>query len=360
MHWAKHQQPVRFRLSSSEVPHFHLDRLPLSIADLDLDGASHPRYAPLLDRIAARYGVTPEQVVTADGTSMANFLAMATLIAPGDEVVFERPAYEPMLAAARFLGADIRRFDRDAQRGFAVDIAQVEAAVTERTRLIVLANLHNPSSALTDEATLREIGALAARVGAYVLVDEVYLDAAVPPRRTAVHLGPQFVCTNSLTKVCGLSGLRTGWIIADPALAERMVRLNDLFGVNQAHPAERLACVALDHLGAIIGDNPGMLRRNRCMFDDFVGERDDLTCAPAVHGVTAFPRWSGGDPRQLDALLRARFDVSIVPGHWFEAPDHFRLGLGLPTAELEEALARLGVALDELRAQSAQAAPRRL
>src|SRR5262245_58787200 len=79
MHWFKYQRPVRYSLSSSEVPHFRLDRLPLTIGDLDLDGASHYRYAPLRQQIGDKYGVDPTSIVTANGTSMANFLAMATL-----------------------------------------------------------------------------------------------------------------------------------------------------------------------------------------------------------------------------------------------------------------------------------------
>jgi hypothetical protein len=115
MHWAKFKRPVRYALTTSEVPHFRIDSLPVRIADLDLDGASHPRYAPLRERIADRYGVSVEQVVAADGTSMANFLAMAALIAPGDEVLIERPTYEPLLGAASFLGAKIKRFERKPQ-----------------------------------------------------------------------------------------------------------------------------------------------------------------------------------------------------------------------------------------------------
>ena len=90
MHWAKFKPPARFALTASEVPHFRLDSLPIDIAGLDLDGASHPRYPPLRDAIARRYGVGPEQVVAADGTSMANFLALAALVTPGDEVLIER------------------------------------------------------------------------------------------------------------------------------------------------------------------------------------------------------------------------------------------------------------------------------
>jgi aspartate/methionine/tyrosine aminotransferase len=349
MHWAKFKPPVRYGLTGSEVQHFRLDRFPISIAELDLDGASHPRYPPLRERIAAQYDVSVEQVVAADGTSMANFVAMATLIEPADEVLIEHPTYELLTSAARFLGAKIKRFERKPTDAFRLDPAAIEAMLSPRTRLIVITNLHNPSSVLAEEAELRAIGELAARVGARVLVDEVYLDSAVPPRRSAVHLGPDFVCTNSLTKVYGLSGLRCGWILAEPDLAERMWRLNDLFGVNQAHPAERLACIAFDRIDEVIGDTPALLDRNRRIFNDFVASRADLACTPAEHGITAFPRWAGGDTQRLDDRLREHYDASVVPGRWFEMSDHFRVGFYPPTDEFVETLSRLGRVLDDLR-----------
>ncbi len=348
MHWAKFKAPVRFALTTSEVPHFRMDSLPLRIADLDLDGASHPRYPPLRQAIARRYDVASEQVVTADGTSMANFLAMAAVIAPGDEVLIERPTYEPLVGAASFLGAEIKRFERRAEDGFLVKADRVAGAMSKRTRLIVITNLHNPSSALAEEKELLALGELAKTSGARVLVDEVYLDSAVPPRRSAVHLAPEFVCTNSLTKVYGLSGLRCGWTLAEPELAERMWRVNDLFGVNQAHPSERLACIAFELIDKVIRDTPALLERNRALFNSFVASRADLECMPAEHGMIAFPRWGGGDTDKLDALLRERYETAIVPGRWFEMPDHFRIGLGCPTNVLDEGLKRLGAALDEL------------
>jgi aspartate/methionine/tyrosine aminotransferase len=348
MHWFKVQAPVRFNLSSSEVPHFRLDRLPLTIGDLDLDGASHPRYAPLRERIGKRYGVGAECVVTSNGTSMANFLAMAALIAPGDEVIFERPAYDPMLASARFLGADIQWVERQAGNGFWLDIDQLESAASDRTRLIVITNLHNPSGALTSEDDLTAIGVIAERCGAHVLVDEVYLDSAVPPRRTSALLGPQFVVTSSLTKVYGLSGLRCGWILAEPALAERMWRLNDLFGVNQPHQSEMLSCFALDHLAEVAAGNAERLAVNRAIFNDFVASRADIDCVAAEHGITVFPHWAGGDTEPLHALLRSKYDTAIVPGRWFDMPNHFRVGLGGDTEVIKEGLARLATALDEL------------
>ncbi len=348
MHWAKFKPPVRYALTTSEVPHFRMDSFPIGIGDLDLDGASHPRYRPLRERIATCYGVPLEQIVAADGTSMANFLAMAALIEPGDEVLIERPTYDPLLGAASFLGAQIKRFDRQAQAAFRLDPAIIRDAVSDRTRLIALTNLHNPSGSLAEEEELRAIGEIAASVGARVLIDEVYLDAVAPVRRSSVHLGPEFICTNSLTKVYGLSGLRCGWIFAEAELAERMWRVNDLFGVNQAHPAERLACIAFDHLDQVLGDSPAMLGRNRRLFNDFLATRDDLDCSPAVHGITAFPRW-GGDTEWLNAHLCERYDAAVVPGCWFEMPEHFRVGFGLATSDFEEGLNRLGSALDDLR-----------
>jgi len=349
MHWAKFKPPVRYNLSGSEVRHVRMDALKWTVADLDLDGASHPRYLPLRQAIGQRYNVPADMVVTTDGTSMANMLALATLVVPGDEVLVEYPAYEPLLAAVRFVGAKVRRFERRPEDGFRLDPAAVDAAITDATRLVVLTNLHNPSGVLAGEDELAAIGALASARGARVLIDEVYLDAASPGPGSAVHLGPEFVTTSSLTKVYGLSGLRCGWILAEPELAERVWRLNDLFVVNRAHADERLACIAFDQLDAVIGESPGMLQRNRGLFNDFLVSRKDLEYAPAIQGLTAFPRWLGGDTERLDAVLHDRYETAIVPGRWFEMPDHFRIGFGVDLKDFAEGLSRLGAALDDLR-----------
>jgi aspartate/methionine/tyrosine aminotransferase len=347
MHWAKTQTPARFNLASSEVPHFRLDRFPIEIAALELDGASRYRYPELRERIARKNGVAAERVVMADGTSMANMLAMAALIAPGDEVLIEHPAYEPMVATALHLGADLRRFTRHGP-AFAIDPASVEAALSERTRLIVLTNLHNPTGNLADEATMRALGVMAARVGARVLIDEVYLDAAIPAEAGAAHLGDVFVTTSSLTKVHGLSGLRCGWILAEPELAERMWRLNELFGVAQAHADERLSCIALDRLDEIDDGIPALLATNRDLANGFFAGCDDLEVAPMVNGITAFPRLRRGKVDDLHALLREQYDTAIVPGRFFGLADHFRIGVGGPTEMIEAALERLGAGLDAL------------
>jgi aspartate/methionine/tyrosine aminotransferase len=283
------------------------------------------------------------------GTSMANHLALAALAGPGDEVVIERPAYDPMVSVARYLGAEVRRFDRRAEDGFAVRPDEVARAVTPRTKAIVLTNLHNPSSALIDTATLRQLGAIARDVGARVLVDEVYLDSLferTPP--SSFHLDNGcFVVTSSLTKAYGLSGLRCGWVLADPDLARLMWRIDDLFAANPPHVAEQLSALALDHLPAIAARAKALLEKNRGIVNGFLQSRTDLDWDRLGHGMTTFPRLKSGNVDELCHRLRERYETTVVPGRFFEMPDHFRVAVGCPTETLRGGLARLGAALDE-------------
>src|SRR5262249_33938648 len=150
-----------------------------------------------------------------------------------------------LLDSLQYVGAVVKRFARREENGYAVDPAEVRRAITPKTKLIVVTNLHNPSSVLTPDSTLRELGAL----GPTVLVDEGYRAAVYENTpATAFHLGLNFVITSSLTKIYGVSGLRCGWILAQPDQARAMWRLNDLFAATPAHPAELLSVAVLQNL----------------------------------------------------------------------------------------------------------------
>jgi aspartate/methionine/tyrosine aminotransferase len=352
MQWAKTRQGARFNLATSGLIAYPLSGLPVKLEDLaPLARGGSYGYPPLQEALATHCGVSTANVVAADGTSMANYLAMAALVEPGDEVLVEHPTYELLLAALGYLQADIRRFPRRPEAGFALDPAEIEGAMTPRTRLIVITNLHNPSSAFAEEANLRSIGEIARHVGARVLVDEVYLDAAfaIGPR-SAFRLGPEFVTTNSLTKVYGLSGLRCGWVLAEPELARRMWLLNDLFGVNQAHPAERISTIALQNFEKIRGCSRTLLDRNRSLLNQFLTARKDLDVRPLQFGTVVFPRLLTGPVEKFCELFREKYDGTVVPGSFFEMPDHFRMGIGGESEPLAASLERLGEALDEFRA----------
>jgi aspartate/methionine/tyrosine aminotransferase len=349
MNWAKTRSRARFNLATSGLDNLQLSDLKIDLNDLALTGTSGYGYPPLVAAIAGRLRVNPDSVVTAAGTSLANHLAMAAIINPGDEVLIEQPTYEPLLALARYLGANITRFPRRFEAGFRIEPQELERNLSSKTRLIVITNHHNPSGVLTDEKTLAQVGELAARSNAHVLVDEVYLETMFDQRpQTSALLGPQFIATSSLTKAFGLSGLRCGWIITQPELAMEIWRLNDLFGVNGAHPAELLSVCAFGQLDEIAVKACARIERNRALLNQFLDSRTDLETVRTDTGTTIFPRAPGDSSEPLCRLLREKYETSVVPGSFFEMPAHFRIGLGGDTEVLKEGLDRLGRALDEL------------
>jgi len=349
MHWAKTRSNAKFNLATSGIANLSLKDLRVSLDDLEITDGGYG-YAPLLKAIAGRYRVDTSSIVTAAGTTFANHLAMAALVRPGEEVVFEQPAYEPMLAAALYLGANVKRFARKFDNEFRIDPDEIESQVTDRTRLIVLTNLHNPSGALTDDDTLRAVGQIAKRVGAHVLVDEVYIETLFEQQpRTSIHLGSKFVVTSSLTKAFGLSGLRCGWILAPPDLAKRMWLLNDLFAATPVHAGERLSVLAFQQLEELAARAKSLLDRNRRILNEFLDTREDLEVVRPEFGTTMFPRVVRGAAEPLCTLLREKYETSVVPGRFFEMPEHFRVGIAGDSEELEQGLERIGAALDELR-----------
>ncbi len=349
LEWAKLRSAAKYNLATSGLDGYPLAKLPVKIEDLEISVGGSYGYPPLQERLARRSAVAPECVVAANGTSMANHLAMAALLKRGDEVLIEEPTYEPLLTVAEYLGASVRRFRRRFEDGFAVDPREVERQITPRTRVVVITNLHNPSGARTADDRLRLIGEIAQSRNAHVLVDEVYLEACFDaPARSAFHLGSNFVVTSSLTKAFGLSGLRCGWVLAPAPLAERMWRINDLYGVIPAHVAELLSVIALDHLQEIEEYARTRLQTNRTILQQFIASRKDLRAIRTDAGTTAFPRLASGKVDALCQLLREKYETSVVPGRFFEMPNHFRVGIGGRTELLEEGLKRLGKALDEI------------
>jgi hypothetical protein len=346
MHWSKTESRARFNLATSGVASFPLRDLPVDLKELEINGENSYGYAPLQRAIAALHSVDPDCVVESAGTSMANHLAMAAIIDPGDEVLIEHPAYGPILDIAHYLEGNVKRFRRGEENGWAIDPEEVRRCVTPKTRLIVIANLHNPTSVLTPESVLREIGDVARSVGALVLVDEVYLDAVYENTpRTSFHLGPEFVVTSSLTKVYGVSGLRCGWILAQPDLAWKMRRLNDLYSATPVHPGELLSVVAFQHLGLLRERARRIVEADRKLLRDFLKQQSNVCAISTEWGTTSFSRLLNGNPDSFLKRLRCEFDTSAVPGRFFEMPDHFRIGMGVNTEMFAEGLNRINQAL---------------
>ena len=350
MHWAKTRPRAKYDLALSGILNLPIAELDVDLKDLELHGENAYGYRPLVEALAAHRQVAPKNVVTvAGGTSMANHLAMAALLEHGDEVLIEQPTYDPLLAVARHLGAKVRRFPRPFEIEFKIDIDALEKQITPRTRLIVITNLHNPSSALVDDDMLRKIGELARHAGARVLVDEVYLEAMFENAAvSAISLGPEFVVTSSLTKGYGLSGLRCGWIFAEPKLAEKTRRLDDIFAASAPLVMEQLSVKAITQLPKIAARAKSMLETNRQTLRRFFQARDDVDVVPTKFGTTSFPRMRSVDAEKLCALLVEKYETAVVPGKFFESPQHIRIGMCCEPEAFDAGIERLGRALDEL------------
>jgi aspartate/methionine/tyrosine aminotransferase len=346
MHWSKTQSRARFNLATSGVAPFPLRELPMNLEELEINGDNNYGYTSLQQAIGMHYGVDPECVVESAGTSMANHLAIATILEPGDEILIEHPAYGPILDVARYLEADVKRFLRTEENGWAIDPAEIRRCITPKTRLIVITNLHNPTSALTPESVLREIGDIARSISALVLVDEVYLDAVYEETpRTSFRLGPEFAVTSSLTKVYGVSGLRCGWILAQPDLAWKMRRLNDLYSATPVYPGELLSVAAFQHLDLLRERARQTVEADRKLLHDFLKQQSAISAVQTKWGTTSFMRLRDGNADKFLVRLRSEFDTSAVPGRFFEIPDHFRIGMGVNTEMFVEGLDRIGRAL---------------
>jgi aspartate/methionine/tyrosine aminotransferase len=309
----------------------------------------------LTQAVAERYDVEPDQVTPTLGASLAITHALIALVRAGDHVVVERPTYEPLHRAPEILGAQVSRLERTHDDGWAVVPERLAQLLTSRTKAVLLTNLHNPSGVAMDAANLKAIAELAARVGAMVLVDEVYLDfdfsvAGDAPIQPACRVAPNCISWSSTTKAFGHSSLRAGWIVsADPDAARAIRAATDYLHV---YPP-----VATGALGArILRDSETYQTRaqrasnaGRRVMERWIESESRVQWVPPAFGITSVVKLPD---RMSDTAfaehLRERYETQVVPGSMFEAQGFIRVSFGIDPVTLEQGLANISAALDDL------------
>jgi aspartate/methionine/tyrosine aminotransferase len=310
MEWAKNRPEARINLSLSGWDDLSWRDLALDRKGLDINGEHAYGYGPLIEALASRYGVSEDSVVTTNGASQAVFFACAALIEPGDEVLVEKPAYEPLLAVPRFFRARLKRLERRFEDGYAVDPDTLRAAISPRTKLVILTNLHNPSGVLLSQKAVKELALTAAEKGVMILVDEIYLEFAEGRKGTTSF-----------------------------PLSENVKRLVDYVSVEGVFIGEQISARVFNRLDSIRARNAPMIKRNLAVVRDFIRGEKGLHWVEPAHGIICFPRIEASlDGDELLRLLLERYETSVVPGHFFEARKHFRLGFGVPTPVLKRGL----------------------
>jgi hypothetical protein len=268
--------------------------------------------------------------------------------------VVEKPAYEQFLAVPRALGAEIVRLERRYEDGFRWNEDRLEEALRTKPRLLVLSNLHNPSGKAAARAEIARLAEKAAAAGAFVFVDEVYLEFLDGQAgRTSFGAAENILVGSSLTKAYGLSGLRAGWLLVPSGLVTLFRRWVDHQHVEPVVISQQIAARIIPRLDALSRMNRPGIEANRRTVLEFIRTEPALEAVEPDGGIVVFPRlkggWSGDD---LARRLRDGYDTSIVAGSFFESPRHFRLGFGGPADVLARGLDNVRRAIADLQGRA--------
>ncbi len=353
-----HEHNVELNLSESGVH-------PLAAGDLlDEAGWRALREAPLgyaqtngplelRRRIAEHLCGEAANVLVTSGTIEANFICAWRLLEPGDEIAYMVPNYFQINGLAEGFGALVRPFRLRPELGWQPDLDELERAVTPKTRLIALVNPNNPTGTVLEPEAMRRIVELAESSGAWLLADEIYRGTEHDGGLTPSFLGmyERAIVTGSLSKAYGLPGLRVGWVIGPEELVEDLWSRKDYTSITAATLSYELATRALEPatLERILGRNRELVLRNLQVLRDWVDAGDGLSMQTPAAAAMTVVRYAQGIPSvDLAERLRQRKGVLVVPGGHFGLEGYLRVGYGIPTERLTEALARVGAGLGEL------------
>ena len=229
----------------------------------------------------------------------------------------------------------------------------MDDAIDESTRLVVVTNPQNPTGVRLSEASIAAVVGAAERVGAWVLSDEVYIGAERTGPETPSLFGryERAIATGSLSKAYGLQGLRVGWIVARGGLAEELWARKDYTTIAPGLLTDTLAAVALrdDVRPRLIERARDIIRSGHEVVTRWVRDVDRLRLSGHEAGAVCFPSYDlPVGSAELAERLRTEQDVLVVPGAHFERGKYLRIGLGVPAAELAEALDRVGALVRRL------------
>jgi aspartate/methionine/tyrosine aminotransferase len=301
----------------------------------------------LLETLSRKESVPEENIFLTLGTSLANFIIWGALLKRGDEVLIEFPAYEPMFKVPAYLGARIRFVKRD-PLDFSLGVAAIAEAVTEKTRMIILTDSHNPSGSQISTEVLQYLKELNQERHIAVFIDEVY--SRFYRERSLFVDYPEFIVTSSLTKFYGLGSLRCGWAFAPVAVVEKARNFSDYLT-----PEIPFAPLYLAHLllaSPVLAELERRVRQrikaNREIIGAYLNQTEFLSCYMPRNGVLFFPEVrSQVDIKKFYAHLYKKYHMVVTEGRFFQMPRHFRMAGVLAPEEMKKGLRRLESALKD-------------
>jgi aspartate/methionine/tyrosine aminotransferase len=290
-------------------------------------------------------GHGPDDVMITTGTSEANFLALASLVSVGDEVVIVMPNYMQVHGIATALGARVREVWLREERAWTIDLDALSAVVNARTKLICVCQPNNPTGQVLSQAEIRSIVRIADRHGAWILADEVYRGAERSAEESPSFSGrgERIVVTGGLSKVYGLPGLRVGWIVGPRERIEAAVEIKDYTTIAPATLSEALVEIALERRKQLLERARFLINERWPLLEDWAaGHSRELHWTPPAAGAICFfsYQYPIDSMPLVDRLIR-EYATMIVPGVHFRAERHLRIGFGMPSRVLHSGLAAI-------------------
>lgn len=340
------QNKVDFDFTETGVHPLLFDELVTREELLEIHESTQLRYIQTNGTISLREaicdlydGVTPDNILVTNGSAEANFIALWRLLEPGDEIAVQLPNYMQVPGFARSFGATTRGFQLRSDGDWSLDLQSLEDAITERTKLVYLSNPNNPTGAILSETELDAIFSAAERVGAWVLCDEVYRGAELDgdPTPSAWGRYDKTIIVSGLSKAYTLPGLRIGWMIASPQLANQCWGYHDYTTITTNALSERLARIAMrpEKRDAILRRNRSLSAQKLANLERWVaGHGDTLSLVkPKIGGVAFVGYRMPINSTDLVMRILKEKSVLIVPGDAFGSNGHVRIGYGHPKLE---------------------------
>ncbi|MEO3811703.1 pyridoxal phosphate-dependent aminotransferase [Sphaerisporangium sp. B11E5] len=312
------------------------------------------------------FEVDASRVLVTNGGKQAVYEAFATLLDPGDEVLVVAPYWTTYPEAIKLAGGVQVDVPTDETTGYLASVDALEAARTERTKVLLFVSPSNPTGAVYSPAQVEEIGRWAAEHGLWVVTDEIYEHLVYGDTRfssiaTAVpELHDRVVVLNGVAKTYAMTGWRVGWLIGPSDVVKAATNLQSHATSNVSNVAQWAALTAVSgDLSAVARMREAFDRRRQTMVR-MLNEIPGVVCPEPFGAFYAYPSVKGvlgkeirgrrpSSSSELAELILEEAEVALVPGEAFGTPGYFRLSYALGDDDLAEGITRLGKLLSEAR-----------
>ena len=307
----------------------------------------------LREKIADLYtGADFDNVLATSGSAEANFVAVMTLLEPGDELIYMVPNYLQIRGIARSFGITVKELPLREELGWQWDMKELESMISSKTKMIGVCHPNNPTGSIVSKENMGKIIDIASGNDCWILSDEVYRGAELNGIESPSFYGnyEKTIVNAGLSKAYRLPGLRIGWTVGPKDYIKKAWAFHDYTSISIAYHSDWVASRILDtkRRKKILDGTKQHLNQNMNTLVEWIDTCDGkLSLSPPQAGAIAFVRIKMDIPSQdLTYHIRDNFSVLLTAGKWFGLEGFLRFGYGPPNGYLLEALDRIGQSLE--------------